>query len=87
MDLPTLLPFSSCLAIGSNSKAIFYTDGEFSDDPFFVLRAGFDIEVLPSLRLDLNANYHFTDFESISTVDEDVDTDTITLGAMVRFEF
>lgn len=72
---------------GGLGVGTFYTDGEFGDDPFFLLRAGFDVEVLPSLRLDINANYHFTDFESITEVEENVDTDTITLGAMVRFEF
>ena len=60
------------------------SDGEYADDPFFALRVGFDLEILPSLRLDLNANYHFTDFDNIKTIDEDVDTDTITLGAMLR---
>jgi opacity protein-like surface antigen len=62
----------------------FYVDNEFADDPFYVLRAGIDLELLPNLRLDINANYHFTDFESIETVDDDIDTDTITLGAMLR---
>jgi hypothetical protein len=62
----------------------FYVDSEFADDPFYVLRAGIDLELLPHLRLDVHANYHFTDFESIETVDEDIDTDTLTIGAMLR---
>lgn len=64
----------------------YYVDDEFADDPFYSLRAGIDLEVLPSVRLDINANYTFADFESIKTVDQDIDTDTITLGAMLRIE-
>lgn len=65
----------------------FYTDSDFGEDPFYVVRAGIDLELLPALRLDINANYHFTDFDSIKTIDQDVDTDTITLGAMLRLVF
>jgi hypothetical protein len=72
---------------GGLGVGTFYTDGDFGEDPFFLLRVGFDLEVLPSLRLDFNANYQFTNFDSISQIDENVDTDTITLGAMFRFEF
>lgn len=63
----------------------FIIDSEYSDDPFYTLRAGIDLEVLPSIHLDINANYTFTNFDSIKTVDDDIDTDTITLGAMIRF--
>lgn len=65
----------------------FYVDNEFADEPFYMLRLGVDLEFLPNLHLDINGNYHFTDFDSIKTVDDDVDTDTITLGAILRFEF
>jgi hypothetical protein len=67
------------LGIGS-----FYADGEFSDKPFYILRAGLDWEILPNIHADLNVNYHFTDFNDIKTVKEDVDTDTITIGAAIR---
>jgi hypothetical protein len=63
----------------------FVTDGKFADDPYFIVRAGIELELLPSIYLDINANYHFTDFDSISQLDENVDTDTVTLGAMLRF--
>ena len=65
---------------------VYYVDDEFADDPFFSLRAGIDLELLPSIRLDINANYTFTDFERIKTVDKDIDTDNVTLGAMLRIE-
>jgi hypothetical protein len=65
----------------------YYADGELSNDPFFTLRAGVDLEIMPSLHLDINANYIFSNFSNITDVPEDVDTDTITLGALVRFGF
>ncbi len=65
----------------------YYTDGEFADDPFYALRAGFDIEILPSLFLDINANYRFQTWDDLSDEGKDIDTDTVTLGAAVRLGF
>ena len=65
---------------------IYFTDGDFADKPFFVLRAGVDLELLPSIFLDVNANYRFDDWDAISSVHDDVDTDTVTLGASVRIQ-
>lgn len=65
----------------------YYTDGDFSSDPFFTLRAGLDIHVLPYIWLDINANYRFEDWNDISSVDEDISSDTIMLGAAVRLQF
>ena len=61
-------------------------DGNFSE-PFYALRAGFNLELLPSIYLDLNANYQFLDWENIDNIDDDIDTDTVTLAAIVRFQF
>lgn len=60
----------------------YYSDGEWADDPFYALRAGFDIPLGP-ISLDLNANYRFEGkFKS-----SDVKSDTIFLGAAVRYGF
>ena len=64
-------------------SAIYYSDGVFNDSPFYMLRAGFDFAILPFLSLDINANYRFDDWSSFST--NDLDTDTIRLGAAIRF--
>ncbi len=71
---------------GGAGIGINYSDGDFADEPFFALRAGFDFEILPSIFLDIHANYRFEkwDFEKI---EDDIDTDTVTVGAIVRFEF
>jgi hypothetical protein len=65
---------------------VWYADDEFMDEPFFALRAGVDLEILPSVYLDINGNYRFNnwDYEEIK---EDIDEDTITLGAIIRIEF
>lgn len=64
---------------------ILYSDGEFADTPYFLLRAGLNIIAIGPLSLDLNANYIFTDFDNLST--SDIDSNTITLGAMARINF
>lgn len=58
-----------------------FDDGE--SDPFYAARLGLDMTLLPRLHLDINANYRTTDWDEL----EEADTDTITLGAVVRFAF
>jgi hypothetical protein len=65
----------------------YYTDGDFSSDPFFALKAGLDLHILPFVHLDINANYRFEDWDDISDVPEDISSDTITLGAALRLQF
>lgn len=65
----------------------YYTDGDFADDPFYFFRAGFDLELLPSIHLDLHALYRFEKWDNLSESGTDIDTDTVTLGAAVRFGF
>ena len=67
---------------GGAGVGMYYTDGEFADDPFFALKAGVDIPLGP-IHLDLNANYRFEG----QLQGSDIDTDTIFLGAAVRFGF
>lgn len=64
----------------------YYYDGDFSDDPFFTLRAGLNIELLPKIHLDANVNYHLSDISDFDDIDDDIDTDTLTLGAAIRIE-
>ena len=67
---------------GGLGVGITYNDeleDEFSD-PFYTARVGLDIEILPSIHLDINANYIFNAFSDIDGADED----SITLGAIGR---
>jgi len=61
---------------------VYYNDGNFGNSPFFMLRAGLDFAILPFLSLDINANYRFNDWNTFNK--NDIDTDTIRLGAAVR---
>jgi hypothetical protein len=69
------------LGIGIN-----YADSDFAEKPFYALRAGLDLQILPRIFLDVNANYRFENWD-FDKVKEDVDTDTVNLGAILRLEF
>lgn len=58
---------------------VVYSDGDTSD-PFYAARVGFKFSLIPRLAIDVNANYRFDDWSLI----EEVDTDTVTLGALLR---
>ena len=50
-------------------------------DPFFAARVGYQLGLLPGVRLDINANYRAGAFDDL----DQGDTDAMTLGAIVRF--
>jgi len=62
-------------------------DGEWAEEPFYALRAGLDLEVLPSLFLDVSASYRFNSETKLDDAIDDIDTDTVFLGAAVRLGF
>ena len=62
-------------------------DGEWAEEPFYALRAGLDLEVLPSLFLDVSASYRFNSETKLDEAIDDIDTDTVFLGAAVRIGF
>lgn len=64
---------------------IVHTDGSFADEPFLALRAGINFTLLPGLFVDISANYRFNDTTDLKDRDKDIDTDTVFLGAAVRF--
>lgn len=78
------LLFGSAL-YGGVGVGINYADGDFADDPFYALRAGLDLELAPSLFLDINGNYQFLEWDSKAF--DNIDTDTVTLGASLRIGF
>jgi hypothetical protein len=71
---------------GGAGVGINYAGGDFAKSPFFTARAGLDLEIMPSIFLDLNASYRFEtwDFER---AEQEIDTDVVTAGAIVRLEF
>jgi len=65
----------------------YYADGDWADSPFYLIRAGVDLQLVPSLYLDINGNYRFEEWKDLGEVVEDIDTDVITLGAAIRLAF
>lgn len=62
-----------------------YSSGLDDDfDPFYAVRLGWDIQLLGSLRVDLHATYRFDEWDQVE--DFDLDTDTYTFGAILRFQ-
>jgi hypothetical protein len=61
------------------------TDNDWGDKPFYMLRAGLNLNVLPHIYLDVNGTYRFEDWSGLSA--SDIDSDTITLGAAARLAF
>jgi len=84
---PTALVLVGRTIYGGLGIGTYYYDGELADNPFYLLRAGVDFELLPTLYLDINANYRWEDWQGLGEAVKDIDTDTITLGAAVRFAF
>jgi hypothetical protein len=68
------------VGVGITNSSSFESDWS---DPYYAARAGFDLLLLPKIHLDINANYRFDAWSEL----ENVDTETLTLGAIARFSF
>ena len=66
----------------------YYYDGDFYGDVWYALRAGFKVPLLGNgLVLDVNVNYRVEDWDGIKDATDDVDTDTLMIGAALRLVF
>jgi len=57
-----------------------------TDEVFYAVRAGLNLDLLPFLGLDIYGNYRFGEWNGIEAR-KNIDTDTVTVGAAVRLEF
>lgn len=80
------LLFGRAVYVGAGI-GIIHSDGEFAEEPFFALRAGLNLELIPGLYADLNANYRFNDSTELKDEERNIDTDTVFLGAALRVAF
>jgi len=62
-------------------------DGDFEDKPFYALRLGFDFKLFGNFYLDIAGNYRFNDTADLKDSDTKIDTDTVFLGAALRYGF
>lgn len=60
-------------------------DGEWGDNPVYIFRAGLDLELISGIHIDINANYRFQDWGNLNNSSTDIGTDTVSLGAALRF--
>ena len=70
---------------GGLGVGIYRAGNEWADSPFFPLRVGIDLAILPKISLDINANYRIEKW-NMQYLEDDIDTDTVTLGAVVRLQ-
>ena len=61
-----------------------YLDGTWFNDPFYAIRAGFDLPLGERVHLDINANYRFLDSDVFDEIDS-TDADAVMFGAALRF--
>lgn len=62
-------------------------DGDFQDSPFYAFRLGFDFKLFGNFYMDIAANYRFNDTADLEDSDTKIDTDTVFLGAAIRYGF
>lgn len=62
-------------------------DGRLAEDPFWVLRAGYEMELLPNLLLDIHGQYRFENWKDLQNEDSRINSDTVTLGTALRIVF
>ena len=80
------------LLVGSDIYAglglgVMSVNGKWADAPFIALRAGWDFKIRPNIFLDISASYRFSEKERFEEEGIDIDADTFSLGAAVRFGF
>ncbi len=66
---------------------ILYASNRFANKPYYLLRVGLDVPILPKLRLDINTSYHFSEWRGINRTDSQAESDIISLGTALRFSF
>ena len=63
---------------------IVYANDDFADEPFYALKTGLDMELLPNFFVDISANYRFNETSQLKDRATNIDTDTVFLGAAIR---
>jgi len=72
---------------GAAGIGIVHVEDGWAHDPFFALKAGLDLEVLPSIYLDISGSYRFNSQIDLGDAVGEIDFDNVYLGAAVRVGF
>lgn len=62
-------------------------DSKWANDPFLALKAGMEMELLPSIYLDFGVSYRVEGKMDLGDALDDIDTDTLFLGVAARIGF
>lgn len=62
-------------------------DGEWADDPFYGLKLGLNLNLTENIVIDVFGNYQVSSSVDLGDAVDEIDTDTVFLGAAVRFGF
>ncbi|WFB36299.1 hypothetical protein P3T73_00790 [Kiritimatiellota bacterium B12222] len=62
-------------------------DGNWANDPYYAFKAGLNLPLSKTITLDIFGNYQFSSKIPVDDAVDDIDTDTIFLGAALRFGF
>jgi hypothetical protein len=81
--LPQVFVLGGGMFYGGVGMGIGYIDGGWFDHPFYALRLGVHIPLLP-ISVDVNADYRFMNSKVFEDVNQE-DLDSITFGAVVWF--
>jgi hypothetical protein len=71
------------LYVGAGAGLVYF-DEDWADDPFYAVKGGLNLELLPGMFLDISANYRFNSESQFKDEDSNIDTDTVFLGAALR---
>jgi len=71
------------VGITHTEKILHIGDDDFSSDPYFLGRIGWNLDLVPGVAIDLNASYAIDAWNEA----DQLRSDATTLGAMIRFTF
>jgi hypothetical protein len=82
---PQLYLLGGAPVYGGVGIGYFLTNQESADSPFLALRVGYEYKISDALNLVVDASYIFDGWEGINEIDEDEESDTVTVGASIHF--
>lgn len=65
----------------------YFYDGDFISDTWYALRAGLKFHIAPMLVLDINGNYRVDKWDDMGHAKDNIDGDSVILGAALRLAF
>lgn len=90
LDKPMYAP-SAHLIVGSGlylglGVGCYYYDGDFYENEWYNLRLGIKMKIIDPVVIDLNVNYRADSFDEVEDVVDNLDSQSLTLGAAIRID-